>query len=306
MKRSAFILIVLLTSFAATPAQTTAEGVTKLQGHVVCCADCWAEADRKTVPYGTEEDIEKAKECIANGDPTLLAVENKEGGWTLYQLDQGKFKRPGKNWLDYVGKQVEVSGSIRTRKDQRIIKVDSLTVLKDRPASDASTAASVVGTEVELALKDLFGAEQRLSAFKGRIVVLNFWATYCVPCRKEMPDLARVQNEYAALGVQVIGAAADTLADQAKVRQFIKETKVNFPVWLGASAGDMRKFGLGSSLPGTVIIGRDGKVVAQIKGVVKEADLKKHLDTLVAKDESRVKGQIAQADKAAKTSSVPS
>ena len=306
MKRSAYILIVLLAAFFAAPAQTTTEGVTKLQGHVVCCADCWAEADRKTVPYGTEEDIEKAVQCIANGDPTLLAVENKEGGWSLYQLDQGKFKRPGKNWLDYVGKQVEVSGAVRTRKDQRIIKVDSLTVLKDRPASDASPAASVVGTEVELALKDLFGAEQRLSAFKGRIVVLNFWATYCVPCRKEMPDLARVQNEYAALGVQVIGAAADTLADQAKVRQFIKETKVNFPIWLGASADDMRKFGLGSALPGTVIIGRDGKVLAQIKGVVKEADLKKHLDALVARDESGVKGQIAQAGKPAKTSSVPS
>ncbi|HEX5735729.1 MAG TPA: TlpA disulfide reductase family protein [Blastocatellia bacterium] len=306
MRRSAFIIIVLLAAFVATPAQTPTEGAAKLQGHVVCCADCWAEADRKTVPYGTEEDLEKAAQCIANGDPTLLAVENKEGGWTLYQLDQGKFKRPGKNWLDYVGKQVEVSGSIRTRKDQHIIKVDSLTVLKDRPVSDATSATSVVGTEVELALKDLFGAEQRLSAFKGRIVVLNFWATYCVPCRKEMPDLARVQNEYAALGVQVIGAAADPLADQAKVRQFIKETKVNFPVWLGASADDMRKFGLGSALPGTVIIGRDGKVVAQIKGVVKEADLKKHLDTLVAKDESRAKGQIARAGKESKSSSVPS
>ncbi len=306
MKRSAFILIFLLAAFVATPAQTAAEGAATLQGHVVCCADCWAEADRKTVPYGTEEDIEKAAQCIANGDPTLLAVENKEGGWTLYQLEQGKFKRPGKNWLDFVGKQVEVSGSTRTKKDQHFIKVDSLTVLKDRPASDATPAASVVGTEVELTLKDLFGAEQRLSAFKGRIVVLNFWATYCVPCRKEMPDLARVQNEYAALGVQVIGAAADPLTDQAKVRQFIKDTKVNFPVWLGASADDMRRFGLGSALPGTVIIGRDGKVVAQIKGVVKEADLKKHLDTLVARDESRAKGQIAKAGKASKASSVPS
>ena len=306
MKRLAFSIIFLLAAFIVTPAQTATEGVTKLQGHVVCCADCWAEADRKTVPYGTEEDIEKAAQCIANGDPTLLAVENKEGGWTLYQLEQGKFKRPGKNWLDFVGKQVEVSGSTRTKKDQHFIKVDTLTVLKERPASDASPAASVVGTEVELALKDLFGAEQRLSAFKGRIVILNFWATYCVPCRKEMPDLARVQNEYAALGVQVIGAAADPLTDQAKVRQFIKDTKVNFPIWLGASADDMRKFGLGSALPGTVIIGRDGKVIAQIRGIIKEADLKKHLETLIAKDQSGVKGQIAQSGKAGKSSSVPS
>lgn len=306
MKRSVLVIITLLAASVITLAQTSNESGAKLQGYVVCCADCWAEADRKTVPYGTEEDVEKAAECISNGDPTLLAVENKEGGWTLYQLDQGKFKRPGKNWLDYVGKQVEVSGSIRTKKDQRIIKVDTLTVLKDRPAPDKAKAAPVVGTGIELVLKDLFGAEQRLSAHKGRIVVLNFWATYCVPCRKEMPDLARVQNEYAALGVQVIGAAADPLSDQAKVRQFIKDTKVNFPVWLGASADDMRKFGLGSALPATVIIGRDGKVVAQIKGIVKEADLKKHLDALVAKDESRAKGTIAQAGKPNTRSSVPS
>jgi len=306
MKRLVYSFIFLLASFIVTPSQTVTENATKLQGQVVCCADCWAKSDRKTVPYGTEEDIEKAAQCIANGDPTLLAVENKEGGWTLYQLEQGKFKRPGKNWLGYVGKQIEVTGSTSIKKKQHIIKVDTLTELKDRPASDAAPEASVVGTEVELALKDLFGAEQRLSTYKGRIVILNFWATYCVPCRKEMPDLARVQNEYAALGVQVIGAAADALSDQAKVRQFIKETKLNFPIWLGASAADMRRFGLGAALPGTVIIGRDGKIVAQIRGIVKEADLKKHLDTLVARDESQAKGQIAQAGKAGKSSSVPS
>ncbi len=306
MKRLVFGFFILIAAFTVTPALSATENITKLQGHVVCCADCWAESDRKTVPYGTEEDIEKAAQCIANGDPTLLAVENKEGGWTLYQLGQGKFKRPGKNWLDYVGKQVEVTGSTRIKKDQHFIKVDTLTVLRDRPVSDTTPAASVVGAEVELALKDLFGAEQRLSSYKGRIVILNFWATYCVPCRKEMPDLARVQNEYAALGVQVIGAAADPLTDQAKVRQFIKDTKVNFPIWLGASADDMRRFGLGSALPGTVIIGRDGKVIARIRGIIKEADLKKHLETLIARDQSGVKGQIAKAEKASKSSSVPS
>ena len=63
---------------------------------------------------------------------------------------------------------------------------------------------------------------------------LNFWATYCIPCRKEMPDLAAIQNEYAALGVQVIGASTDEAADRAKVLQFVRETKINFPIWMGA------------------------------------------------------------------------
>ena len=88
---------------------------------------------------------------------------------------------------------------------------------------------------LNLTLKDPFGTEQRLSALKGRIVFLNFWATYCIPCRKEMPDLAAIQNEYAALGVQVIGASTDEAEDRAKVLQFVKETKINFPIWMGAT-----------------------------------------------------------------------
>jgi cytochrome c biogenesis protein CcmG/thiol:disulfide interchange protein DsbE len=308
MNRALVTLMLLLLLLSSAVAQTTAAAVVKLEGQVVCCEDCWAEADRKTVPYGTEENLEKAKQCVANGDPTLLAVEN-QGGWKFYELETGKYKRPGKNWLSFVGKYIAVTGTVRTKGKRDTFKVDTLTVVSEPKVAPSAPPESIIGTEVALTLKDLVGSDQSLSSYKGRIVVLNFWATYCVPCRKEMPDLARVQNEYAAFGVQVIGAAADPFEDQPKVRQFIKETKVNFPVWLGASAADMKKFGLGAALPGTVIIGRDGKVVAQLRGIIKEADLRKHLQTLVAKDESGVKGQIASAGKkaeAGKSSSVPS
>ena len=133
-----------------------------------------------------------------------------------------------------------------------MIRVDTLEVLA--PSLAEREAANVVGKEIELTLKDPFGTEQRLSALKGRIVILNFWATYCIPCRKEMPDLAAIQNEYAALGVQVIGASTDELADRDKVLQFVKETKINFPIWMGATTADMMRFGLGAALPGTVVI----------------------------------------------------
>jgi hypothetical protein len=89
--------------------------------------------------------------------------------------------------------------------------------------------------------------------------------------------------------------------------QFIKETKLNFPVWLGASAEDMQRFGLGSALPGTVIIGRDGKIAATFKGIIKLADLKKQLDGLLAAAEKESTGQIATVkEKPSKASSVPS
>jgi len=275
---------------------------TRLEGTVVCCADCWAEADRTKVEFGTAEDLLKAQSCVAQGDPTLIAV--REGDkFTLYQLEQAKFRLPGKNWLDFVGKRVAVTGTIQKKKDINLVRVDALEVLAPSPAERDQSA--IVGKEIDLALKDPFGAEQRLSSLKGRIVILNFWATYCTPCRKEMPDLAAIQNEYAALGVQVIGASTDEPGDRDKVMQFAKETKVNFPIWLGASTEHMIRFGLGAALPGTVIVDRDGRVAKIISGVINYADLKKQIDLMLKGIATARPNEIAR-EKRSEVSSVPS
>jgi thiol-disulfide isomerase/thioredoxin len=235
-------------------------------------------------PYGTAADLECAADCAAKGIDAALAV--REGGgnkFALYLLEDGRFDKGAKNWLAYMGKRVQVAGTLRRgAAEKSYFKVDALNVVGGGADASVLQDAKVIGTEVDFALKDLYGGEQRLSAFRGRIVVLNFWATYCEPCRREMPDLARIQNNYAALGVQVIGASADEQAARAKVLEFIRETKINFPVWLGAKVGDMQRFGLAPALPGTVIIGRDGRVVWQRSGIVKEADLKQKIDELLA------------------------
>ena len=297
--RSLFVAFMFI--FCLAPAAAAQGRAVTLTGQVVCCTDCWVRADRKVQPYGTRADLERAAECVANGDPTLLAVTDADESTTFYELAEGKFKKPGKNWLALVGSRVQVTGAVRERKGGQQIKVDALTTL----AAAQQDAGSAVGRVAELALADLSGVEQKLSAYRGRIVVLNFWATYCVPCRKEMPDLASVQNQYAALGVQVIGASADTAEDRDKVLQFIRETKLNFPVWLGATTEDMARFGLGPALPGTAVIGRDGKVVWVTAGVVSEAELRKQVDALLARAEA---APAARATKAGTrdTSSVPS
>jgi thiol-disulfide isomerase/thioredoxin len=279
----------------------------RLEGQVVCCADCWAEADRNKVEYGTAENLLKAKSCVEGGDPTLLAV--REGDkFKLYQLAQAKFRLPGKNWLEFVGKRVAVTGEIQTKKETSIIRVDNLEILA--PSIAERDASSVVGRELELKLKDLSGVEQSLSSLKGRIVILNFWATYCIPCRKEMPDLAAIQNEYAALGIQVVGASADEMEDRAKVLQFIKETKINFPVWVGATPTDMMRFGVGTALPGTVVIGKDGRVAKVISGVVNQANLKKQIEAMLAStvvaEETKEKSESSARSRAPEVSSVPS
>lgn len=150
------------------------------------------------------------------------------------------------------------------------------------PSLAEREVAKVSGQEVDLTLKDLSGVEQSLTALKGRIVILNFWATYCVPCKKEMPDLAAIQNEFGALGVQVIGVSTDDPESQNKVVQFVKETKINFPIWLGGSTDHMYRFGLGAALPGTVVIGRDGRVKKVISGVIDQAILRKLIESLLA------------------------
>ena len=308
MKKLLKVFIALLLLVATVYAQTSAGVSVKLEGYVVCCADCWAKADRTKVPYGTPADLEAARECVAEGDPTLLAVLSDEGATTFYELEEGRVKKPGKNWLPLIGSRVEVTGAVRSKKDKNFIKLDSLSVLPYPALSSYVQSQDATGKEAELVLKDLIGVEQRLSAYRGRIVVLNFWATYCVPCRKEMPDLAAIQNSYAPLGVQVIGATAEALTEKPKILQFVRETGVNFPVWVGATVEDMARFGLGPALPGTAIIGRDGKVVYATRSPVTESELKGKLDALIAAAERESSAEIAAAPKIEKVdaSTVPS
>ncbi|MGB7068810.1 MAG: TlpA disulfide reductase family protein [Pyrinomonadaceae bacterium] len=287
------IVVALLAIFTATAWTQTS---VKLKGQVVCSL-CWFEADdRKAVPYGTDADFKCARECADKGLPRALAVEN-EKGFTIYTLEEGTYKADASKFMDHLARTVEIEGEVRIQKDENYLKVNSLRVL-DQPVSKPMPVSDFA----VLALKDLAGVDQSLAGMRGRVVILNFWATWCVPCRKEMPDLAAIQNDYAPLGVQVIGASADEAAQRSKVLKFIKETKINFPVWLGATAEDMLRFGVGTVLPATVIIDREGKIVWREIGMIKTAELRKELDKLLIP-----KGTDAQkvAQKPKKASLVP-
>ena len=298
-----FLAVSVLILLVAT-GSSAQKSATKLEGQVVCCAECWAEADRNKVEYGTAANLLKAKSCVEGGDPTLLAVREGDG-FKLYQLALGKFRLPGKNWLEFVGKRIAVEGSIQTKKDVSTIRVDSVQVLA--PSLAEREAAKLVRQTVDLTLKDLSGVTQSLQSLKGRIVVLNFWATYCIPCRKEMPDLAVIQNEFAALGVQVIGVSTDDLGDRSKVLQFVKETKVNFPIWVGGSVEQMMQFGLGAALPGTVVIDREGKIAKIISGVIDQAVLRKEIEALLSVASNTSTDQnVNTTGRKSEVSSVPS
>ena len=285
------VIIVTLILLAATVGYSQGPTPVTLKGQVVCSI-CWFEADdRKKVPYGTLADIKCATDCSNDNETQSLSVED-EKGFTLYTLEKGDFKTDGKDFLKLVPKMVEIEGTLRTEKDKRFLRVNSLTVIKGLVAKPTP-----LPIEAPLALKDLTGAEQSLAGYRGRVVVLNFWATWCEPCKKEMPDLSAIQNEYAALGVQVIGAAGDAATDSAKVLKFIREYKLNFPVWVGAQTSDMERFGVGSVLPATVIIDREGKIVWREIGIIKPLELRKELDKILLPKVAEAT-KVAKADKA--------
>ncbi|HSE97132.1 MAG TPA: TlpA disulfide reductase family protein [Blastocatellia bacterium] len=266
-------------------------GAVTLSGQVVC-SDCWfEEKDRKVSPYGTESDLKCAVRCSKAKIPQALAVMG-EAEATLYLLENGKFKKPGKDWLEYVGKQVEITGSAREKGDKKYLKVDALRVISEESAApqiesnkktdEIGESESLPVEPPEMSFKDLAGQERRLADYRDRsILVVNFWATWCVPCREEMPILVSLQKRYAARGVQVIGISADAEATQKAIPPFIKKAKINFPVWIGATTREMRLMGLGENLPATAIIDRDGKIAGRIIGMVEKADLDKRIDWLL-------------------------
>jgi thiol-disulfide isomerase/thioredoxin len=118
----------------------------------------------------------------------------------------------------------------------------------------------------KLEIKDVEGRALRLSDYKGKVVLLNFWATWCAPCRAEMPDLVKWQREYKGKGLQVIGVTYPP-EELAEAREFIKSIKVNYPVALGDEQ-TKAMFDEGETLPVTVVIDKKGMIREVIQGII--------------------------------------
>ena len=140
----------------------------------------------------------------------------------------------------------------------------------------------------DFTLESLDGKSVRLSDLRGKAVLLNFWATWCGPCKIETPWLVELQNQYGSQGLQVIGVAMDD-SGKEDIAKFAKDMGVNYPVLLGKEAvGDA--YGGVPALPESFFIGRDGKIVDKIIGLKGKAEIedsiKKALDTQLARNEA--------------------
>jgi thiol-disulfide isomerase/thioredoxin len=130
---------------------------------------------------------------------------------------------------------------------------------------------------------DLEGSPRSLGAYAGKVLVVNFWATWCAPCREEMPGFSRLQARWGAQGVQFVGLAHD---ERDKVAAFSREIGVNYPLWTGSSSIMEFSKRLGNSvgvLPHTVLVDRDGRVIESRIGLYREELLERRLSQVTGK-----------------------
>jgi thiol-disulfide isomerase/thioredoxin len=133
-----------------------------------------------------------------------------------------------------------------------------------------------------LQFKDLSGKTQKIADVRGSVAVINFWATWCAPCREELPLLSSLTQEYAAKNVRFIAISADEPKNRAKVEQFLSTNKLAMEIWVGADVDMIERAGLGNVLPATMIVDEQGEVVARVLGEAREQDIRSALDWLLS------------------------
>jgi peroxiredoxin len=135
------------------------------------------------------------------------------------------------------------------------------------PSYDYATAAQAP----DIQLETLEGDTVRLSEYRGKVVVLNFWATWCPPCRREIPDLMRLQDRFGSRGLRVIGVSLDR-EGKAVVQRYVDDVGIDYTV--GIDDGSIAQaFGGVPALPTTYIIGRSGRIRGRVPGLATEAML---------------------------------
>jgi peroxiredoxin len=125
-----------------------------------------------------------------------------------------------------------------------------------------------------VALPDTSDREQSIGQWKGKVVIVNFWATWCVPCREEMPEFVKAQREFGGRGLQFVGIAVD---EPAKVREFATELGLNYPALIGGYGAIELSKSLGNrlgALPFTVVVDRSGRVNHTQLGPIKANQLR--------------------------------
>ena len=167
------------------------------------------------------------------------------------------------------------------------------------PDQQSTLAAGSAAPDFEL--KSLEGKNVKLSDYRGKAVLLNFWATWCAPCKIEMPWFVDLNKKYESQGLAIIGVAMDD-SGESEIAKFAKEMGVNYPILLGKDeVGDA--YGGVQFLPSTFYIGRDGKIVKSNFGIMGESDIEDNIKLALAA--KPVAGEQPGAEQTVSTPATP-
>lgn len=151
--------------------------------------------------------------------------------------------------------------------------------------SGAAPAACQAGVKPAVAkldytLKDMSGRNVNLAAYKGKVIILDFWATWCGPCKVEIPGFVDLQTRYKDKGLVVLGVSVDDPIE--KLKPFADQFKMNYPVLVGLGRDDFQDlYGPMWALPTTFVIGRDGKVCTRHTGFKSKESFEKEITGLL-------------------------
>jgi peroxiredoxin len=145
-------------------------------------------------------------------------------------------------------------------------------------SADNGSATQEHPLAADFSLPDLNGRQVTLGSYRGKVILLDFWATWCEPCRIEIPQFVYLQDRYRQEGLQIVGVSLD---DQEKpVREFYREFKMNYPVVMG-NAKLAEKYGGVLGLPIAFVIGRDGRIYHKHIGETPSSVFEKEVTALL-------------------------
>lgn len=133
---------------------------------------------------------------------------------------------------------------------------------------------------LDFTMPDLEGRQVSLSSFKGKVILLNFWATWCGPCKAEIPGFVELQEKYGKDGLVIVGYSVDD--DAPKAKAFAQEFKINYPVLLGLGREDVQEaYGPIWGIPASFLISRDGRICKKHMGIAPKAVFEKEIKALL-------------------------
>jgi thiol-disulfide isomerase/thioredoxin len=151
---------------------------------------------------------------------------------------------------------------------------------EDDAAADAKAAGKAA--PLDFTLKDMNGVDVKLASFKGKPIIVNFWATWCGPCRAEIPSLVELQTQYGAEGkdVVILGISVDDPIE--KLKPYAAQMKMNYPVLVGNGRDDVQDaFGPLWGIPVTVFIDREGRIAKKHSGIASKEQFEQEIKALL-------------------------